>query len=195
MKKLFSFLKTNEQLLDIRVYWRYRYAIVTIYNKDFDITQKKAYVLLKNKNIGPYIGTSKWAYRLYKRGIKPELISKKHNICSIGFNEKEQKWYGWSHRAIYGFCIGSKVEKGDCAYIPKTKKDQIENEVKWKSDIMEAKNIKVIKRKTGFTIYGTFKSGKQDKSFYRYKLGKGEWIAKSLTDAKQMAIDFANSVN
>ena len=27
------------------------------------------------------------------------------------------KWYGWSHRAVYGFGIGDKVKKGDCAYI------------------------------------------------------------------------------
>lgn len=45
----------------------------------------------------------------------------KHGISkvyggSIGFSEKEQKWYGWSHRAIYGFGIGSKVKKGDCGY-------------------------------------------------------------------------------
>lgn len=26
------------------------------------------------------------------------------------------KWYGWSHRAMYGFGIGDKVKKGDCAY-------------------------------------------------------------------------------
>lgn len=50
----------------------------------------------------------------------------KHGITkvyngSIGFSEKEQKWYGWSHRAIYGFGIGSKVKKGDCGYKGKEK--------------------------------------------------------------------------
>ena len=30
----------------------------------------------------------------------------------IGFSEKEQKWYGWSHRAIYGFKIGDKCKEG-----------------------------------------------------------------------------------
>ncbi len=34
--------------------------------------------------------------------------------CSIGLNEKEQKWYGWSHRAIFGFGIGDIVEEGGC---------------------------------------------------------------------------------
>lgn len=32
---------------------------------------------------------------------------------SIGFSEKEQKWYGWSHRAMYGFGIGDTVKAGD----------------------------------------------------------------------------------
>lgn len=35
-------------------------------------------------------------------------------VANIGFNPKEQKWYGWSHRAIYGFGIGDIVEEGDC---------------------------------------------------------------------------------
>lgn len=64
-------------------------------------------------------------------------------IHSIGFSEKEQKWYGWSHRAIYGFGIGSKVKKGDCAYTEE----------------------------------------------------RGEWTAKTLEDAKQMAMDFAKGVD
>ena len=28
------------------------------------------------------------------------------------FSEKEQKWYGWSHRAINGFGVGDKITKG-----------------------------------------------------------------------------------
>ena len=62
-----------------------------------------------------YVGDSVWAHRVFKRGIKPEKVDPSHNICSIGFCEREQKWYGWSHRAIYGFGIGDIVKKGDCA--------------------------------------------------------------------------------
>ena len=50
-----------------------------------------------------------------KHGIKKQTIPG-HKVQSIGFSEEEQKWYGWSHRAIYGFGVGSKVKKGDCAY-------------------------------------------------------------------------------
>jgi len=35
-------------------------------------------------------------------------------LGGVGFSEKEQKWYGWSHRAIHGFKIGDIVKEGDC---------------------------------------------------------------------------------
>jgi len=34
-------------------------------------------------------------------------------IKHIGFAPTSQKWYGWSHRAIYGFKVGDTVKKGD----------------------------------------------------------------------------------
>lgn len=66
---------------------------------------------------GDYIGESRDAYRLcQKRGIAPILRTADSGVCSIGFSEREQKWYGWSHRAIYGFGVGDIVEEGDvCA--------------------------------------------------------------------------------
>ena len=64
---------------------------------------------------GWYIGPSKSAYQLCKlRGIKPEKAKPTHNVCSIGFSEQAQKWYGWSHRAIFGFGIGHITQEGDC---------------------------------------------------------------------------------
>ena len=93
---------------------------------------------------GDWIGGSKMAYRLCnKMGIAPEKIDPKHCVCSIGYSKKDNKWYGWSHRALYGFTIGSKVKKGHCAYYPE----------------------------------------------------KGEWEAKTMEDAKQIAIDFSKGVS
>lgn len=40
------------------------------------------------------------------------------------------KWYGWSHRAIYGFKVGDKVKKGDCAYDGKEYTIKTEKEAK-----------------------------------------------------------------
>jgi len=63
---------------------------------------------------GDYLGDSKTAYRLcVKWGISPEKRTLTSSGCSIG-KSKDGKWYGWSHRAIYGFKIGDIVKKGDC---------------------------------------------------------------------------------
>lgn len=68
---------------------------------------------------GDYIGSSRDAYRLcQKRGIKPELAGSNDDVCSIGFSERDQKWWGWSHRALWGFGIGDVVEEGDCCATP-----------------------------------------------------------------------------
>ena len=69
---------------------------------------------------GSYIGDAKTAkFLVDKKGIAP-IKQPGADVCSIGFCEKEQKWYGWSHRAIYGFKVGDKVSKGDITahYLP-----------------------------------------------------------------------------
>jgi len=72
---------------------------------------------------GHYIGESRWAYRLIVAlGIKPEpqmpgcqeANGGRGRTCTIGFSKRDQKWYGWSHRAIFGFGIGDVVKEGDC---------------------------------------------------------------------------------
>lgn len=86
---------------------------------------------------GDYIGTSVDAYRKARRfGIRSfEKIEDDHSVCSIGFSPEEQKWYGWSHRALYGFGIGSTVQKGDCAYKPVDKDDFLDDMVRfWEGD-------------------------------------------------------------
>lgn len=40
------------------------------------------------------------------------IVTGGSDTATIGFSKKEQKWYGWSHRAIYGFGVGAEVEKG-----------------------------------------------------------------------------------
>jgi hypothetical protein len=64
-----------------------------------DVTMRSAY----NPN-GDYIGDPKIARMLVvKRGIAPEKSDPDNNVCSVGYCEKDGKWYGWSHRAISGF--------------------------------------------------------------------------------------------
>jgi hypothetical protein len=110
--------------------------------------------------LGDYIGTPKVAWSLcVKRGIKPEKAKPDHNVCSIGFSEAEQKWYGWSHRAIFGFGIGDTVREGDCC------------------------------ASSGWTEEWLAEHPEDDES-----LPVG-FQAKTLDDAKRMAIAFAESVS
>jgi hypothetical protein len=63
---------------------------------------------------GDYIGDPNWARLLIaEKGIKPEKADPGHSVCSIGFCEREHRWYGWSHRAMCGFAIGDIVKEGD----------------------------------------------------------------------------------
>jgi hypothetical protein len=65
---------------------------------------------------GGYVGTVESALQYFKRGIIPELSRPDNKVCSIGKSVFDGKWYGWSHRAIYGFSVGDTVKDGDlCA--------------------------------------------------------------------------------
>ena len=49
---------------------------------------------------------------MYKEFFEKHGIETKGN--SLGFSEKEQKWYGWSHRAIHGFKVGDVCKDSQC---------------------------------------------------------------------------------
>ena len=99
----------------------YQVDTITLLQSAYDVRWEKTpgngdywYAVYSNID-GGYVGTPEGAYRYYQRGIR--LIQKAHledKVCSIGFNPKEDKWYGWSHRAMYGFKIGDTVKEGDC---------------------------------------------------------------------------------
>ncbi len=102
---------------------------------------------------GDYIGDKRTAHFLItKRGIKPEKADHSKNVCSIGFCELEQKWYGWSHRAIFGFGVGSEVKEGDCCassgytedYLEKHPEDDISLPVGFVAkDLIDAKRMAI----------------------------------------------------
>lgn len=61
---------------------------------------------------GSYIGDLKTAQRLCdKMGIIPEKSKPDHTVSSIGFQPSENKYCGWSHRAIKCFGINDKGEE------------------------------------------------------------------------------------
>ncbi len=173
--------------------------------KGHSFVMKSAYNLS-----GDYIGDPKRAYRLCKkRGIKPEKRTIDSNVCSIGFCESEQKWYGWSHRAIYGFGVGSECKKGDCHYQPTGKEDFIEDCIRFWDDKhhieTKGKEIREDNGELGVYVSWTYNDKvKNEKlrgaisgvfSAYPDSFGKGEWTAKTIEDAKQMAMDFAEGVS
>ena len=158
-----------------------------------------------------HVGVDDIFKRYLKFGITEYIQSIPPNgrTACIGFNPKEQKWYGWSHRALYGFGVGSTCKKGDCHYLPDTKEAFIEDSVNFWEDseyhvytIAEESeengvpgvsvsweyNNKVPNTQLRGTISGCFIP-------FPEKYGKGEWTAKTLADAKQMAIDFAQGVS
>lgn len=63
---------------------------------------------------GVYVGDKETADFLAEKGIMPEPRKATSSVCSIGFSHKDQKWYGWSHRAMHGFGIGDIARHGDC---------------------------------------------------------------------------------
>lgn len=91
---------------------KYGYKIV---EEEFNNTSLRSTYTLDDK----YIGNEGIARNLCeKRGLKLELADPNHHVCSIGkcvdeTNENFGKWYGYSHRCIWGFGVGDKVEEGD----------------------------------------------------------------------------------
>jgi hypothetical protein len=51
--------------------------------------------------------------------IKGEKLSPTSSVDSIGKSAADGKWYGWSHRAVYGFKVGDKVKKNTIGNVRK----------------------------------------------------------------------------
>ncbi len=63
-----------------------------------------------------YIGDVKQTKFLTENRNLTELqpaYPEKYNVCNIGFDKENNRWYGYSHRAICGFGIGDKIFEAD----------------------------------------------------------------------------------
>lgn len=71
-------------------------------------------IFVYNKD-NKYIGTLQ-DFEMYikKFGLSQIQTYNNKDVCSIGFSEENQRWYGWSHRGICSFGIGDVVEEGSC---------------------------------------------------------------------------------
>lgn len=174
---------------------------------------------------GFYVGDLDQALHLTSLGVISEVRPRsglKEHTCSIGFNPEEQKWYGWSHRGHCSFGIGDKVEKGDCAYEPIDIEDfnsqwlafwdVSEDWRECETPDITCKNelVELISNTThpdhgdqlGSLIKTKHVFRGADRDFeseyfqpYPERWGKGEWVAMTLDDAKEMAITYADSVD
>jgi hypothetical protein len=164
----------------------------------------------RNAN-GDYIGDEAFARLMVSdRDIKPEMRTPDSGTCSIGFCETDGKWYGWSHRARYGFGIGSTCKRGDCAYnAPNATSfgQQVQDfycDDKWYADAKNQPSVDADGRR-GVLVTATYTDdvpneelrGTEYRHFSEYPeaFGRGEWVAETLDDAKQMAADFAEGVS
>jgi hypothetical protein len=170
-----------------------------------------------------YIGDWKSGKYLESKGIEP---INNH----LGWCEKEQQWYGWSHRAIFGFGIGSTSKQGNLSFEPSHEVEFLQNLKNCYSDSFYL-NLQFIPEETGVKITYDLKSYEPScesindamdvaefiqtsipdayvtvlqpyeqqhvNEFYSYpeKWGRGEWVAQTLEDAKEMAEAFAESVS
>ncbi len=170
---------------------------------DADSKEDKMYYIAAYNDNGDYVGNREDGRYYEKRGIVPELRDSSCKTCSIGFCESEQKWYGWSHRAIFGFGIGSTVKKGDCAYVPSSVDELYDSVIpfsdpkygsieKFEDSVKITYNMcELLWNEDETEAVGAIPA---DPEYQIIKCGKGEWTAKTLDDAKQMAIDFAEGV-
>lgn len=179
----------------------------------------KSYVSKIDGSYLTFVGSENDLKYLLKNGITEKIQSAFTNggSASLGFNPAEQKWYGWSHRAMFGFGIGSYCKKGDCAYRAENKEDFAESCLRFwidensysvgdeKYEFGEKFNEFSNETEKGVWIAYTYNDKVPNKelrgteftyfSKFPEKWGRGEWTAKTIEEAKEMAIDFARSVS
>lgn len=149
---------------------------------------------------------------MFESGITEQIQSSLSDgtVANIGFNPLEQKWAGWSHRAVQQIGIGFKIKKGYPGYIPVDMDDFIEQMVEFWSNEAHI-NVSGIAATNDNGVLGAQITWEYDPKHVPNKSlhgtigeqfcyppkqwGRGEWTAKTLDDAKQMAIDFAESVS
>jgi hypothetical protein len=149
-------------------------------------------------------------------GISEQIQSSNGGkVACIGFNPTEKKWYGWSHRAIFGFTVGSECKIGDCGFNSSNEEefknwcasfwgdkeyssgdDKIE---KIMGEVYEGEQVEGIE--VSYTYNNTVPNEKLRGTKYTNftpfprEWGKGEWKATNMEEAKQMAIEFADGVS
>lgn len=177
-------------------------AYKTTWKEDWMDEPSEIYLSKFDDSYITYVGLEDDVKFLAEHEITEELTH------GVGFSPKENKWYGWSHRAIFGFTIGSECKKGDIHYTPSNMEEVEEDAIRFWVDeyrknvrcegFVEHNGVKQLVIKWEYTddmpnenLRGTTREVLQ----YTPELGRGEWVAQTMEDAKQMAIDFCKGVS
>jgi hypothetical protein len=195
-------------------------SVANIEYREYAGEKTAVYVSKIDGSYMTFVGLGNDLKMYYKLGITEQLQgmpeSNGDGTTCIGFNPTENKWYGWSHRAIYGFGIDSTCKQGDCHFKPGNVNEfmkacldfwgdaeyscgddtavvtkSLDHDDKTEVEgvlVSYTYNDKVPNEKLRGTKYEHF-------SPFPKEWGKGEWTAKTMEDAKQMAIDFADGVS
>ena len=157
-----------------------------------------------------HVGIEEDVAFMVEHGITQEIQATSENslVAQIGYSPSENKWFGWSHRAKYGFGIGSECKYGMVHYIPDTKERYIQSLKDFYSSEyhdIEALETQVSPERPGILIRFHYNDkvpnpelqNSVTSTFHEFpdKWGRGEWTAKTMADAKQMAIDFARGIS
>ena len=183
-------------------------SIATVGISDIGGDEGLVYYSKEDKSYLTRVGLEDGLEFLMELGITEQIQSRENggNVSCIGFNPLEQKWYGWSHRAVFGFGVGSEVEKGDCSFLASNKEEFKEaclsfwgggdfsigdDKAEFIGNSVEVtytyNNIVLNKMLRGTTY--------RNVSPFPETWGKGEWVALTLEDAREMAQDFAQGVS
>ena len=163
---------------------------------------------------GQYVGSPATAWMLLNRGIeKPEYSKEGNSVCSVGKSTIDGRWYGWSHRAIYGFGIGDTVTKGHCAYRPSNLADFLddcnqfwtdEDRLDISTKVVSVENedgVSTLMAETSWTYGGNIPNEKLRNTisgvtnYIPDDYGRGEWTAENDAEVRQMAVDFSSGVS
>jgi hypothetical protein len=142
---------------------------------------------------GDYIGDPDLVADLYSRyGICEDYsMNAQANVVSCGFSPKDNKYYGWSlvniHTSIKGYGIGDTITREDKGYTP----DTVE-EVKLTCPFLRTGDV------CEYPRYEDYEENDIDHTCSNENctqfLGRGEWTASSLEDAKEMAIQYSKYI-
>lgn len=167
----------------------HKYVNIHIESWKYGEGESDLMVSVYSKN-GFYLGSVEDYMRLYDtfkicEDFTPYNTNKKDSTICCGYSPLNNKYYGWSHRAIRGFTVGSSIKRGDIGYRPDNFQEYKCNHNGENCYYLEYDNKTCTTNTSGICC--------EDDCIY--PLGRGEWTASSLQEAKIMSLDYAEDIS